>query len=352
MKPKTHAFAMDEYRSGSCASAEKPWKYAPGVTPCTTTLKKYPPAIPATLTSETRNTPTVDAAKSRGVTRRCTGFTAMTSMAAISSRIFREPRSAVIAEPPAPAISSAVATGEASRTMARTIAAPVADSAPSCRFSVPTCNAMTAPNGMAINTLGNVQTLAMNQHCSRYSRHQRFTSQARRSPSSEMAKRFPDSLMTNWTLPIIRALHRHDGVGSVVADAFGFEAAVFSFDEIALDLGLLGRELVHPDRPASPTGEELTNDRVVGCDHLVLRRELHEPGAEQHADVVGGAHHRRDVVRDDEEGRTDLFLDLARQFVEVRHAHWVETGVRLVEQHDLGVHDEGTSEAGPLAHAT
>jgi hypothetical protein len=59
------------------------------------------------------------------------GFTAMTSMAAISSRILREPMSAVMAEPPAPAMSRAVATGAASRTMASTMAAPVADSAPS-----------------------------------------------------------------------------------------------------------------------------------------------------------------------------------------------------------------------------
>src|SRR4051794_268773 len=257
MKPKTHAFAMDEYRSGSCASAEKPWKYAPGVTPCTTTLKKYPPAIPATLTSETRNTPTVDAANSRGVTRRCTGFTAMTSMAAISSRILREPRSAVIAEPPAPGISSAVATGEASRTMASTIAAPVADSAPSCRFSVPTCKAMTAPKGMAINTLGNVHTLAMNQHCSRYSRHQCFTSQARRRPSSEIAKRLPDSRTTNCTFEITSSSYGHDCVGVVVADAFSGEPAIFSLDELALDVRLFGGELVHADRAPSAAGEEL-----------------------------------------------------------------------------------------------
>ena len=59
-----------------------------------------------------------------------------------------------MAEPPAPAISSAAATGAASRTMARTTAAPVADSAPSWRVSWPTCSEMVAPSGMAMSITG------------------------------------------------------------------------------------------------------------------------------------------------------------------------------------------------------
>src|SRR5215210_1554864 len=69
--------------------------------------------MPATAHSDTSSRPTVLAAHRRGVTRRCTGLTAMTSMAAISSRILRLPRSAVMADPPAPAISSAAAIGAA-----------------------------------------------------------------------------------------------------------------------------------------------------------------------------------------------------------------------------------------------
>src|SRR3954449_12605660 len=103
---------------------------------------------------------------------------------------------------------------------------------------------------MAISTLGSVQTLAMNQHCNRYSRHQRFTSHARRKPSREIAKRFPVSRMTNCTFEINARLHRHDRVGFVVADALGLEPTVFALDELALDLGLLGGELVHADRSA------------------------------------------------------------------------------------------------------
>ena len=69
-----------------------------------------------------------------------------------------------MADPPAPAIMRAAATGAASRTMARTMAAPVADSAPSCRLKDPTCRAMTIPNGMEIRITGTLVTLAMNQH--------------------------------------------------------------------------------------------------------------------------------------------------------------------------------------------
>ena len=71
-----------------------------------------------------------------------------TSIASISSRILRAPRSAQIAEPPAPAMSSAVTIGLASRTIASTLAAPVNDWAPIWRVRLPSCRAMTAPNGM------------------------------------------------------------------------------------------------------------------------------------------------------------------------------------------------------------
>ena len=61
------------------------------------------------------------------------GSTAMTCMAAISSRVVRLPRSAVMAVPPAAAIMNVVPSGPASRTMASTSADPWADSAPNWR---------------------------------------------------------------------------------------------------------------------------------------------------------------------------------------------------------------------------
>src|SRR4051812_13023541 len=303
--------------------------------------------MPAVLTSETRNVATVAAAHRRGVTSRCTGLTAMTSMAAISSRILREPRSAVIAEPPAPAMSSAVATGEASRTMASTIAAPVVDSAPSWRENVPTCSAITAPNGIEISTAGRLHTFAMNQHWRRYSFHQCFRSHVRRTPSREIANRFPVSRTMNCTLPSTCPSDRHD---LVAGGALRLEPLRLTFDELALDLALLGRHLVHPDRALGSAREELADDLIVAVDHLLLRAEAHEAGAEQDADVVRDAHHGRDVVGDDEEGGAHLLLDLAGELVEVGDAHRVEPRVRLVEEHDLGVHDEGAGQAGALAH--
>jgi hypothetical protein len=98
------------------------------------------------------------------------GETPITSMACISSRMVREPMSAQIADPPAPAISSATMIGEACWTTASTLAAPVNDSAPSCWVSEATCSVITAPNGIDTSAVGRIVTLAMNQNCSVSSR--------------------------------------------------------------------------------------------------------------------------------------------------------------------------------------
>ncbi|CPX56258.1 Uncharacterised protein [Mycobacteroides abscessus] len=54
----------------------------------------------------------------------------MTSMASVSSRMVREPRSAVIAEPTADAISTAATREAACRIIAMPLAAPASDVAP------------------------------------------------------------------------------------------------------------------------------------------------------------------------------------------------------------------------------
>ena len=77
-----------------------------------------------------------------------------TIIASSSSRILRAPRSAAIAEPPAPAIRRAVPIGAACWITASTEAEPVKDWAPNCLISPPTCSAMTAPNGMATSAVG------------------------------------------------------------------------------------------------------------------------------------------------------------------------------------------------------
>ena len=70
-----------------------------------------------------------------------------------------------MAEPPAPAISSAVPIGAACWTTASTEAEPVKDWAPNCLISPPTWSAMTAPNGIATSAVGMIVTEAMNQAC-------------------------------------------------------------------------------------------------------------------------------------------------------------------------------------------
>ena len=97
-------------------------------------------------------------------------------------------------------MSRAVATGAASRTMASTMAAPVEDSAPSWRANEPTWRAITIPNGMETKTTGMLVTLAMNQHCRRYSFHQCRTPGMWRMPSRETANMLPVSRTTNWGL--------------------------------------------------------------------------------------------------------------------------------------------------------
>src|SRR2546423_280240 len=94
-----------------------------------------------------------------------------TCIASSSSRIFREPRSAQIAEPPAPAISSAVTIGLASLITASTAAEPVNPCAPSWRLTEPSWSALTAPNGIETSAVGRIVTLARNQACSIASRH-------------------------------------------------------------------------------------------------------------------------------------------------------------------------------------
>ena len=57
-----------------------------------------------------------------------------------------------------------------------------------------------------------------------------------------------------------------------------------------------------------------------------------------------------DVVGDDEEGRVDLGVEVDEELVDVRRADRVQAGVRLVDEEDLRVEDEGPGEAGALAH--
>jgi hypothetical protein len=133
-------------------------------------------------------------AHSRGVTSRCTGLTAIVSIADSSSRIRRAPMSAVMADPPAPAMISAAAIGATSRTSPTTTAPPVADCAPSWAASWPTCSATVAPSGSDTRITGRLVTRARNHACSANSQNHVRTSHVRRSPSNAITKSSPTSL--------------------------------------------------------------------------------------------------------------------------------------------------------------
>ena len=81
-----------------------------------------------------------------------------TFSASTSSRIMREPKSAQIDEPLAPASSSAVARGAPSRTIATTEAAPAKLCAPSCWVRLPIWSATTAPSGIETSAVGTMMT--------------------------------------------------------------------------------------------------------------------------------------------------------------------------------------------------
>ena len=140
-------------------------------------------------------------ASTRGTTSRWTGSTPMTRMASISSRMRREPRSAQIAAPPAPAITRLVTMGAACWTTASTLAAPVKDCAPTWTVRVPSWSAMTAPNGMATRIAGIQETLTTNQNCSRVSRAANGRRKVARVASSARAKTSPVAVRERVTAP-------------------------------------------------------------------------------------------------------------------------------------------------------
>ena len=84
-------------------------------------------------TSELSSNATRPEASIRGVTSRCTGLMPSTSMASISSRMVRDPRSAHIAVAPAPATISTVTSGPTCVTAPNAAPAPDRSAAPSSR---------------------------------------------------------------------------------------------------------------------------------------------------------------------------------------------------------------------------
>ncbi|SHW13648.1 Uncharacterised protein [Mycobacteroides abscessus subsp. abscessus] len=95
----------------------------------------------------------------------------MTSMAAVSSRMVRQPRSAVIAEPTAEASSMAATSEAACRTTARPLAAPASEVAPTWPANRANWMDSVTPMGSATNTVGITAVPAMNAACRTNSAH-------------------------------------------------------------------------------------------------------------------------------------------------------------------------------------
>ena len=110
------------------------------------------------MTTPLSRTATITVHSARGRISRSVTEMPMTSRASSSSRILREPMSEQIAEPATPESISAVMIGEAWRTTARVLPAPVNDTAPTCWASTPTWRARITPNGIETIRAGRVQT--------------------------------------------------------------------------------------------------------------------------------------------------------------------------------------------------
>src|SRR6478735_3895892 len=108
---------------------------------------------------------------------------------------------------------------------------------------------------------------------------------------------------------------------------------------------------LHAQRTLRGPGQELVDELVVGVEEPFGRPGLDDPALPQHGDVLGDALGGHDVVRDHDVGAAVLLVDLLDQLAQQRGADRIQAGVRLVEEHDVGVQHERAGEAGPLAHA-
>src|SRR5436190_6672389 len=313
-------------------------------------------------------TATMDAAMTLGMISRWTGSMPSTSRASISSRIRRDPRSAHMADPPAPAISRAVATGASSRTTASTMAAPMWAWAPSWRTNEPTCSEMTIPKGIEIRITGTVVTLIRNHIWLTNSStgHGRRNTVCRASspteyilPASSTKPRAFRGADTRVAMGLALLLPQHP----VERHLLGLAVPVGGASLALHRLGLLGGHAVartrlavaglpalvgllrHADGAVRGAGQELADHGDVGVEHLLLGAELHQPPEVEHPDVVGHPSGRGDVVGDHQHRRPELLVEVKDQLVEERGPDGVEPGVGLVEHDDLRVEHQGAGQA-------
>ncbi|CKR04578.1 Uncharacterised protein [Mycobacterium tuberculosis] len=93
-----------------------------------------------------------------------------TSIASISSRMVRAPRSAQIAVAPAPAITNTVVSGPSWVTAPSAAPAPEMSAAPNSASRILSVKMINTVNGIDTARVGSNETLVMNQPCSIASR--------------------------------------------------------------------------------------------------------------------------------------------------------------------------------------
>src|SRR5919106_3662705 len=109
--------------------------------------------------------------------------------------------------------------------------------------------------------------------------------------------------------------------------------------------------LLHSERPLRLPGQELPHELVVRVEQLAGRSGLHDPPLPQDRDVVRHPPRRHDVMRDHAVRAAVLLVHLHDQLAQQCCTHGIESGVGLVEEHDVRVQNQCTCEPGALAHA-
>jgi len=71
----------------------------------------------------------------------------------------------------------------------------------------------------------------------------------------------------------------------------------------------------------------------------------------EHGDAIGKLEHLRNVVADNHPGEPKLLVHPSNQFVNAFSKQRVQTGGRLVEQHNFGLGHEGAGQSGAFFHA-
>ena len=105
----------------------------------------------------------------------------------------------------------------------------------------------------------------------------------------------------------------------------------------------------------SGTGEAARSDAVYGwrgaAKSVALDGQLHHPAGVDHGDPVAEVLGHQEVVQDHHVGRAELLAQACQQVQDLRLDRDVEGRDRLVEQHQVGVEDEGPGQGDPLALA-